>query len=70
VYQSRGERSAASIIAVHGVVGTGAGLLIGLVLSGTSVGDDRAAVVVTWTALGAAAGVVSGVVTWLVGRRQ
>lgn len=70
VYQSHADRSAARIIAIHGAVGTGAGLLIGLVLSGASVGDDQTSVVVTWTALGAAAGVVSGVVTWLVGRRH
>jgi len=69
-YPSRADRSAARIIAIHGVVGTGAGLLIGLVLSGASVGDDQTSVVLTWTALGAAAGVVSGVFTWLVGRRQ
>jgi hypothetical protein len=43
---------------------------MGLVLSGASVDDDRTSVVLTWTALGAAAGVVSGVVTWLAGRRQ
>ena len=70
VYQSRADRSAARIVAIHGVVGTGAGLLVGLVLSGASVGDDQTSVVLTWTALGAAAGVVSGVVTWLVGRRR
>jgi hypothetical protein len=69
VYQSRADRSAARTIATHAVVGTGAGLLIGLVLSGASAGGDRTSVVLTWTALGAAAGVVSGVVTWLVGRR-
>jgi len=66
-YQSRTDRSAASNIAIHGAVGTGAGLLIGLVLSGAGVGDDQTSVVLTWTALGATAGVVSGVVTWLVG---
>lgn len=68
--QSHADRSAAKTIALHAGVGTGAGLIIGLVLSGASVSDDRTSVVVTWTALGAAAGVVSGVVTWLVGRRQ
>jgi hypothetical protein len=70
VYQPRADHSGGRIIAIHAVVGTGAGLLIGLVLSGASVGDDQTSVVLTWTALGAAAGVVSGVVTWLVGRRQ
>jgi hypothetical protein len=60
-------RSAARIVATHAAVGTGAGLLIGFLLSGASVSDDRTAVVVTWTALGAASGIVSGVVTWLVG---
>jgi hypothetical protein len=59
-------RSAAKTIALHGAVGTGAGLLIGLVLSSASTSDDETSVVVTWTALGAAAGVVSGVITWLV----
>jgi hypothetical protein len=70
MYQPRADHSGGRIIAIHAVVGTGAGLLIGLVLSGASVGDDQTSVVLTWTALGAAAGVVSGVVTWLVGRRQ
>jgi hypothetical protein len=42
--------------------------LIGLVLSGASTDDDRTSVVLTWTALGAASGVVGGLVTWLVGR--
>jgi hypothetical protein len=70
VCQSCGDRSAAKTIAIHTAVGAGAGLLIGLVLSGASTGDDGTSVVLTWTALGAAAGVVSGVVTWLVGRGQ
>jgi len=69
-YQSRTRGSAARTIATHAAVGTGAGLLIGLVLSGATVGDDRASVVLTWTAVGAAAGVVSGVVTWLAGGRR
>lgn len=64
----RDDRSAARIITTHTAVGTGAGLLLGLVLSGASVGDDRTTVVLTWTGLGAAAGVLSGVATWLVGR--
>lgn len=68
VSASRADRSAAKVIAIHTAVGTGAGLVIGLLLSGASVDDDRTSVVLTWTALGAAAGVVSGVVTWLVGR--
>jgi hypothetical protein len=68
VHESRADRSAARTIAIHTVVGTGAGLLLGLVLSGASAGDDQTSVVLTWTALGAAAGVVSGIVTWLVGR--
>jgi len=67
-YQARTDRSAGRTIATHALVGTGAGLLIGLVLSGASVGNHRTSVVLTWTALGAASGVVSGVVTWLVGR--
>jgi hypothetical protein len=60
--------SAGRTIALHGAVGAGAGLIIGLVLSGSDVGDDNTDVILTWTALGAAAGVVSGVVTWLVTR--
>ena len=69
-YQAGGERSAASIIATHAAVGTGAGLLIGLVLSSASVEEDKSSVVLTWTALGAAGGIVSGVVTSLVRRRE
>ena len=68
-YHSGGNHSGARIIATHTVVGAGAGLLIGLVLSGASAGDDRTSVVLTWTALGGAAGVVSGVIAWLVGRQ-
>jgi hypothetical protein len=49
-------------------VGTAAGLVIGLVLSGAGASDDKSSVVWTWTALGAAAGIVSGVVTYLVAR--
>ena len=56
------------IIAIHAAVGTGAGLLIGLVLSSAS--KDESSVILTWTALGAVAGLVSGVVTCLVGRRE
>ena len=66
VAQSDGKRSTPGILAIHTGVGTGAGLLIGFALSGASVRDDRASVVLTWTALGAAAGLISGVVTWLV----
>lgn len=69
-YESRADHSGAKTIAIHTVVGTGAGLVVGLVLSGASVGDDDTSVVLTWTGLGAAAGVVSGVATWLLSRRQ
>ena len=69
-YRSGGQRSAASIIATHAAVGTGAGLLIGLVLSSASADKDESSVILAWTALGAAAGLVSGVVTCLVGRRE
>ena len=62
----RAGRSAARTIATHTVVGTGAGLLVGLLLSGASASDDQTSTVLTWTALGAAAGLVSGIVTWLV----
>lgn len=67
-YQSPPKRSPAKTIALHTAVGTGAGLLTGLLLSGASTSDDRTTVVVTWTALGAAAGLVSGVVTSLLQR--
>lgn len=66
--QSRNDRSAARTIAVSTLVGTGAGLLIGLVLSGASVGDEQGSVILIWTGVGAAAGVVGGVATWLLGR--
>ena len=56
-------------IATHTAVGAGAGLVIGLVLSGSSM-DDESSVVLTWTAIGAAAGIVSGLVTWLVARNR
>ncbi len=69
-YQARRGGSAGKTIVTHTLVGTGAGLLIGLVLSGATVGDHRTSVVLTWTAVGAASGVVSGVVTWLIGRGQ
>lgn len=54
-------------IATHTAIGTGAGLLIGLLLS-TSTTEDESTVVLTWTAIGAGAGLVSGVITWLLGR--
>jgi hypothetical protein len=57
--------SAIGTLATHTAVGAGAGLLIGLLLSGTSRTDDNPSIVVTWTALGAAAGVVSGGIRWL-----
>jgi hypothetical protein len=68
MYRTSDDRSAARIIGIHTAVGTGAGLLLGLLLSGSSVGDDRRAVILTWTGVGAGAGVVSGVVTWLLSR--
>ncbi len=69
-FQAPPKRSAGKTIALHTAVGTGAGLVIGLLLSGASTNDDRSSVIVSWTALGAAAGLVSGVVTWLVGRER
>jgi hypothetical protein len=66
-YAERGDRSAVRTIAIHTAVGTGAGLLLGLLLSSASTGGDQAAVILTWAGLGAAAGAVSGVVTWLAG---
>lgn len=56
----------ARVIATHGAVGTGAGLLVGLLLSGAAIADDRSTVVLTWTALGAAAGVAGGVIVWVI----
>jgi hypothetical protein len=35
-----------------------------------SLGDDDTSVVVTWTALGLTAGLISGAVTWFVDRRR
>jgi hypothetical protein len=69
-YQAQAGTSATRIIATHAAVGTAGGLLIGLVLSGASIADDRAEVVLIWTAAGLTAGAVSGVVTWLVERWQ
>ena len=67
--QSGASPSAVKHIALHTAVGTGAGLLIGLLVSSSSM-DDQTSTVLTWTALGAGAGLLSGVITWLVGRPQ
>ena len=67
--QSSTSPSAVKHIALHTAVGTGAGLLIGLLVSSSSM-DDQTSTVLTWTALGAGAGLLSGVITWLVGRPQ
>jgi hypothetical protein len=64
--QSQSGRSATRIIVTNAAVGTGAGLLIGLALSGADVSDDRTSVVVTWTALGLTAGLVAGAIAWFV----
>jgi hypothetical protein len=66
--QTASGRSASRTIAIHGLVGTGAGLLIGLALSSADISDDKTASVVVWTLAGAAAGIGSGVVTWLMDR--
>jgi hypothetical protein len=66
--QSQPARSGKRTIVTHALVGTGAGLLTGLVLSGTNVSDDDASVVLVWTSVGLVAGVTSGVVTWLLER--
>jgi uncharacterized YccA/Bax inhibitor family protein len=70
VRPTEGKRSAARSLTIHGVVGTATGLLLGLVLSSASLSGDETAVVLTWTAVGAAAGVLSGIVTWLLERRE
>jgi len=62
------EPSPGRIILTHAIVGTGAGLLIGLSLTGASLGDDDTSVVITWTALGLTAGLASGALTWLMRR--
>lgn len=59
--------SPARAIAIHGLVGAGAGLLIGTLLSGAAIADDRSTVVLTWTGIGAAAGLTSGVAVSLLG---
>jgi hypothetical protein len=64
--QSQAGRSATRVIVTHAAVGTGAGLLIGLLLSSATVSDDDASVVVTWTAVGLTAGLVAGAIAWLV----
>lgn len=64
------EPSPSRIILTHALVGTGTGLLIGLALTGASLGDDDTSVVITWSALGLGAGLVSGAVTWLLHRRK
>jgi hypothetical protein len=68
--QSEANRSAARIITTHALVGTGAGLVIGLLLSSAAAADDDTSVVVTWTALGLTAGMLGGAVTWLVERGE
>ena len=65
--QSSSNPTAFKTIATHTAIGTGAGLLIGLLLSASAT-DDESTVVLTWTAIGAGAGLVSGVITWLLGR--
>jgi hypothetical protein len=68
--QSQPDRSARRIIVTRAIVGAGAGLLVGLVLSGANVSDDDASVVLTWTAAGLTAGALGGVIVWLVERRD
>ena len=67
-YQSQPTRSEKRTIVTHALVGTGAGLLSGLVLSGTNVSDDDTSVVLVRTYVGLVAGVTSGLVTWLLER--
>lgn len=61
----RAEPSPGRLILTHALVGTGTGLFIGLALTGASLGDGDSSVVITWSALGLAAGLASGAVTWL-----
>ena len=63
-------RSATRTIVTHAAAGTGAGLLIGLLLSNVDVSGDDTEIVVTWTAVGLTAGLVGGAIAWLVERRD
>ena len=62
--QAETSRSAKRTILTAALVGTGTGLLIGLVLSGADLADDHTTVVLTWTAVGLTAGVIGGLITW------
>jgi len=64
-FQDEANRSATRTILTAALVGAGAGLLVGLLVSGADLGDDHTAVVLTWTAAGLTAGVIGGVITWL-----
>jgi len=64
-FQDEANRSATRTILTASLVGAGAGLLVGLLVSGADLGDDHTAVVLTWTAAGLTAGVIGGVITWL-----
>jgi len=70
VEPTQAEPSPGRIVLTHALVGTGAGLLIGLALTGASLGYDDSSVVITWTALGLGAGLASGALTWLMHRRE
>jgi len=63
-FQAETSRSAKRTILTAALVGTGTGLLIGLLLSGADLADDHTTVVLTWTAVGLTAGVIGGVITW------
>jgi hypothetical protein len=64
---SRADHSAAKIVAIHTAVGAGTGLVLGYLMSRLSFGNETE-VILTWTAVGASAGVIGGVVAWLIGR--
>lgn len=68
VARATGARSATRTIAIHGLVGAGGGLLIGLLLTAADLSDDHTPLVLSWTGIGLAAGVASGAITWLVER--
>jgi hypothetical protein len=68
--QLRPDSSGMRTIVTHALVGTAAGLLTGLVLSGSNVSDDDSSIILVWTSLGLAAGVTSGVITWLLERAR
>jgi hypothetical protein len=64
-FQAQESRSATRTILTASLVGAGAGLLVGLLVSGADLADDHSTVILTWTAAGLTAGVIGGLITWL-----